>query len=99
MFMPYALYHTTCAPQMTLPDQCLLFIYYQLSAINDPAIDIEYICYLIKFDSTHGKFKGNISHTENEITIDGNYIYLFSGLPKKLRIYSSCIIWYVGMES
>ncbi|PZC76433.1 hypothetical protein B5X24_HaOG204672 [Helicoverpa armigera] len=49
----------------------------ELSAINDPAIDIEYICYLIKFDSTHGKFKGNITHTDNEINIDGFIVRVF----------------------
>ncbi|KAF9788910.1 hypothetical protein SFRURICE_018486 [Spodoptera frugiperda] len=43
----------------------------ELAAINDPAIDIEYICYLIKFDSTHGKFKGNVTHTEHEVKING----------------------------
>ncbi|XP_026736717.1 glyceraldehyde-3-phosphate dehydrogenase-like [Trichoplusia ni] len=56
---------------------CLQHPDIELSAINDPAIDIEYICYLIKFDSTHGKFKGNISHTENEITIDERTIKVF----------------------
>ncbi|KAJ8712205.1 hypothetical protein PYW07_005047 [Mythimna separata] len=49
----------------------------ELSAINDPAIDIEYICYLIKFDSTHGKFQGSITHTENEVNIDGRLIKVF----------------------
>ncbi|XP_050665705.1 uncharacterized protein LOC126965939 isoform X2 [Leptidea sinapis] len=46
-------------------------------AINDPAIDIEYICYLIKFDSTHGKFKGNVSFNDNEIHIDDKVIKVF----------------------
>ncbi|KAJ8714942.1 hypothetical protein PYW08_004923 [Mythimna loreyi] len=49
----------------------------ELTAINDPAIDIEYICYLIKFDSTHGKFQGNITHTEHEVNIDGRLIKVF----------------------
>uniref|UniRef100_A0A2A4JKW8 Glyceraldehyde 3-phosphate dehydrogenase NAD(P) binding domain-containing protein n=1 Tax=Heliothis virescens TaxID=7102 RepID=A0A2A4JKW8_HELVI len=49
----------------------------ELSAINDPAIDIEYICYLIKFDSTHGKFKGNITHSDNDINIDGLVVKVF----------------------
>ncbi|KAF9424579.1 hypothetical protein HW555_000390 [Spodoptera exigua] len=49
----------------------------ELAAINDPAIDIEYICYLIKFDSTHGKFKGNITHTENEVRINDQLVKVF----------------------
>lgn len=51
-----------------------LHFIFKLTAINDPAIDIDYICYLIKFDSTHGKFRGNITHTDNEIIIDGKNI-------------------------
>ncbi|KAM3965883.1 uncharacterized protein ACR2FA_000216 [Aphomia sociella] len=45
-----------------------------ITAINDPAIDIEYICYLIKFDSTHGKLKGIVTHTKDEITINDEQI-------------------------
>lgn len=47
----------------------------QITAINDPAIEVEYILYLIKYDSTHGRLSGNISHIEDEIKIDGK-IYL-----------------------
>ncbi|CAF4929181.1 unnamed protein product [Pieris macdunnoughi] len=54
-----------------------------VTAINDPAIDIEYICYLIKFDSTHGKLRGNISFTENEVNIEGTKIKI---LHEKLPI-------------
>ncbi|XP_045523047.1 uncharacterized protein LOC123713433 isoform X2 [Pieris brassicae] len=54
-----------------------------VTAINDPAIDIEYICYLIKFDSTHGKLRGNISFTENEVNIDGTKIKI---LHEKLPV-------------
>ncbi|XP_045451638.1 uncharacterized protein LOC123660625 [Melitaea cinxia] len=49
----------------------------QVSAINDPAVDIDYICYLIKFDSTHGRFKNDARFTANEIIIDGNKIQVF----------------------
>ncbi|XP_013200998.2 uncharacterized protein LOC106143451 isoform X2 [Amyelois transitella] len=49
----------------------------EVAAINDPAIDVEYICYLIKFDSTHGKFRGSIIHTESEITVDDAKIKIF----------------------
>lgn len=47
---------------------------FQLSAINDPAISVEYISYLIKYDSTHGKLKGNITHTDDEISVDGKHL-------------------------
>ncbi|KAI8439274.1 hypothetical protein MSG28_013111 [Choristoneura fumiferana] len=48
-----------------------------VAAINDPAIELPYICYLIKFDSTHGKYKGNISYEDNVIKINDHSIMVF----------------------
>ncbi|XP_038222435.1 uncharacterized protein LOC119840018 [Zerene cesonia] len=56
---------------------CLERSDFEVVAINDPAINTEYICYLIKFDSTHGKFSGTVSYYNNEIIIDGKKIRVF----------------------
>jgi len=46
-------------------------------AINDPFIDLEYMVYMFKYDSTHGRFKGDI-HTEGgKLIIDGNKIDVY----------------------
>ena len=33
----------------------------QVVAINDPFIPLDYMVYMFKYDSTHGKFSGNIA--------------------------------------
>ncbi|XP_034834950.1 uncharacterized protein [Maniola hyperantus] len=67
----------------------------EVSAINDPAVDIEYICYLIKFDSTHGKFKNEVSFSDNEICIDDKKIKVFSEkLPSSIP-WQSADVQYV----
>ncbi|XP_047992123.1 glyceraldehyde-3-phosphate dehydrogenase-like isoform X3 [Leguminivora glycinivorella] len=49
----------------------------EVSAINDPAIDLEYMCYLMKFDSTHGKFPGTVLHEGDVIKVNGHSIKVF----------------------
>nr|WBR79109.1 glyceraldehyde 3-phosphate dehydrogenase [Gryllodes sigillatus] len=41
-------------------------------AVNDPFIDVAYMVYLFKFDSTHGRFKGEVHHEEDHLIINGS---------------------------
>lgn len=43
----------------------------QVVAINDPFIGIEYMVYLFKYDSTHGRFKGEISVQGDCLCVNG----------------------------
>nr|AAF21710.1 glyceraldehyde 3-phosphate dehydrogenase [Wickerhamomyces ciferrii] len=49
----------------------------QIVAINDPFIAPEYASYMFKYDSTHGRYSGEVSHEGENIVIDG----------KKIRVY------------
>jgi len=50
----------------------------QIVAINDPFIDLDYMVYLFKFDSTHGHFQGDV-HTEGgKLVINNNHIAVFT---------------------
>ncbi|XP_039756657.1 uncharacterized protein LOC120631241 [Pararge aegeria] len=67
----------------------------EVTAINDPAIDIEYICYLIKFDSTHGKFKSAVTFSDGEISINDKKIKVFcEKLPSNIP-WQSADVQYV----
>jgi glyceraldehyde 3-phosphate dehydrogenase len=46
-------------------------------AINDPFISPEYAVYMLKYDSTHGNFKGDVSATANELVVNGTHIKFF----------------------
>jgi len=50
----------------------------EVVAINDPFIDIEYLVYLTKYDSTHGKFKGEASHKDGKLIINGRAIDVYA---------------------
>lgn len=47
-------------------------------AINDPFISSDYAAYMFKYDSTHGKYKGEVTHKENGIVIDGKDITVYN---------------------
>ena len=42
----------------------------EVVAINDPFVTADYMAYMIKFDTVHGRFNGEVSHTENSIIVN-----------------------------
>merc|ERR1712168_1233755 len=42
--------------------------------INDPFIDLDYMGYMFKYDSTHGRFKGEVSLKGGKLNVDGKLI-------------------------
>ncbi|OQR84559.1 triosephosphate isomerase/glyceraldehyde-3-phosphate dehydrogenase [Achlya hypogyna] len=47
-------------------------------AINDPFMDLEYMVYLFKYDSTHGGYKGTVVAENGNLVIDGHVVRVFS---------------------
>jgi len=46
-------------------------------AVNDPFIDVTYMVYMFKYDSTHGKFKGDVSSEGSMLVVNGQKIQVF----------------------
>jgi glyceraldehyde 3-phosphate dehydrogenase len=43
-------------------------------AVNDPFIDLEYMVYMFKYDSIHGRFPGNVEAKDGKLVVDGHSI-------------------------
>ncbi|WP_317367153.1 type I glyceraldehyde-3-phosphate dehydrogenase [uncultured Tyzzerella sp.] len=46
-------------------------------AINDPFIDLEYMVYMLKYDSVHGRFDGDVSVKGDKLVVNGKEITVF----------------------
>lgn len=43
-------------------------------AVNDPFIDLAYMVYMFKYDSTHGRYKGDVHADGSHLVVDGHKI-------------------------
>merc|ERR1712055_352313 len=50
----------------------------EVVAINDPFIPLDYMVYMFKYDSTHGRFKGDVSHDGTFLLVNGHKITVFN---------------------
>ena len=46
----------------------------QVVAVNDPFIPLDYMKYMLKYDSTHGKFPGSIDIAGDKLSVNGEMV-------------------------
>jgi len=50
----------------------------EVVAVNDPFLSTEHMAYLLKYDSTHGKFEGDVSHGDDYLMVNGKKVQVFN---------------------
>ncbi|KAH8112048.1 glyceraldehyde 3-phosphate dehydrogenase [Phellopilus nigrolimitatus] len=50
----------------------------EIVAVNDPFIALDYMVYMFKYDSVHGRFKGDVSVQDGKLVIDGHKVTVFA---------------------
>jgi len=59
----------------------------QVVAVNDPFIPLDYMVYMFKYDSTHGRFKGEIIAQDGNLIVNGQKIAVFQARRPSLFNY------------
>jgi glyceraldehyde 3-phosphate dehydrogenase len=52
----------------------------QVVAVNDPFIDLDYMVYMLKYDSVHGRFKGEVSTEAGKLIVNGKPISVYQAM-------------------
>lgn len=47
-------------------------------AVNDPFIDVDYMMYMLKYDSAHGRFQGKIEDIDGKLVVNGHAVTVFN---------------------
>jgi len=50
----------------------------EVVAVNDPFINLDYMVYMFKYDSTHGRYPGEVSCDDGCLVVDGHKIQVFN---------------------
>lgn len=67
----------------------------EVCGINDPFIDLEYMTYMLKYDSVHGHFQGTVAVEGDKLVVNGKKIAVFAAMKAEEIPWSSCGAEYI----
>jgi glyceraldehyde 3-phosphate dehydrogenase len=68
---------------------------YDIVGINDPFITPDYMVYMVKYDSMHGKFAGEVSFDDAHLIVNGRKIAVYGEKDPALIPWKACGADYV----
>ena len=67
----------------------------EIVGINDPMISPDYMVYMLKYDSIHGRFDGEVSYEENALIVNGKKIAVYDKMDPAEIPWTECGAEYV----
>ena len=67
----------------------------QVVAVNDPFIDLDYMVYMLKYDSAHGRFTGEVEIKGDKLVVNGKEVTVFNCMDPKEIPWASAGAEYV----
>ncbi|HEY7335587.1 MAG TPA: type I glyceraldehyde-3-phosphate dehydrogenase [Bryobacteraceae bacterium] len=71
----------------------------KIVAINDPFIDAEYMAYMLKYDSVHGRFRGATKANDHKLLVNGQAIDAYAAMQPEEIPWAACGAEYVVESS
>lgn len=50
----------------------------EVVAVNDPFMDVQYMAYMLKYDSVHGRYPGEVVVKDGNLVVGGKTVHVFS---------------------
>jgi len=67
----------------------------QIVGVNDPFISVDYMSYMFKYDTVHGRYQGSCEEKEGKFLVDGREIKVFAERDPASIAWGSCGADYV----
>lgn len=67
----------------------------QVVGINDPFIDLDYMKYMLQYDSVHGQFKGTIEIKDDKLVVNGKAINVYACMDPSEIPWKECGAEYI----
>jgi glyceraldehyde 3-phosphate dehydrogenase len=67
----------------------------EVKGINDPFIDLEYMCYMLRYDTVHGQFTGSIAVEDGKLVVNGKKIAVYASMKAEEIPWSECGAEYI----
>ena len=67
----------------------------EVVGINDPFIDLDYMKYMLKYDTVHGQFKGEIADKDGKLVVNGKEISVYASMAPEEIPWSECGAEYI----
>lgn len=68
---------------------------FEIVGINDPFIDPDYMVYMTKYDSMHGRFDGEVSTKDGKLVVNGKEIAVYDKMNPSEIPWAACGAEYV----
>jgi glyceraldehyde 3-phosphate dehydrogenase len=63
--------------------------------INDPFIDVDYMVYMLRYDTVHGQFKGDIEVKDGKLVVNGKAISVYDAMNPEEIGWAECGAEYI----